>query len=473
MNEADTPNNEAFVEPLESSNSPSPEQGSCPFYSVLVNETTAIAKVPLLAPAQDKQCESAISSDDAPQEDWVAEPDREKQQAIDSEFKKLLALNEELRSTNDDLYDQVQKLQLALAESEKAVEWQKKRSSVTESMLNQQAKELTAAQEEMQSLYQQLETATATVQRQESVIENHKTQLELNQQRLAQLERECSLIQSNYNEQSHQLVQAENACRELRTRLMRQQRQTLQFKAALEKCLEAPVPSYDALDDSNVPSKPSKLSKPVNSLFTYTQQPIKPWSGEQESFTDDDDDNPWGESSVTSTQIGNIPIKNQSSIWTTVDDDEPLAPTQPTDTPEIPPVSVVGASGLEQQLDDVIQMFFAAHPAPASPPSPSATNADSNPAAAAIWETTATPLADESETPKSAITSNSTEEIKQDWSEQLPVIKLSGTALTQEQLMNESTNSNSPSPLLYPHRPPKGRKSFSAVELPHFRPEGQ
>jgi hypothetical protein len=469
MNEADTPKNEAFVEPLKSSNSPQPEPASCPFYSVLPDETTAIAKVPLLAPAQDKGCEKDITSDGASGEDWVAEPDSDKQQMIDSEFKKLLVLNEELRLSNDDLYNQVQQLKMTLSESEKAVEWQKKRSSVTESMLSQQAQELAAAQEQIRSLYQQLETTTASAQRQESLVESSKAQLEINQQRLAQLERECALIQSNYNEQSHHLVQAETTCRELRTRLMRQQRQTLQFKAALEKCLETPVPSYDSLDDNDPGSKAPRPPKLVNSLFTYTQ-PIRPWSGEQNSFTDDED-NPWFESS-SPVQKGESTSPNQPSPWDTSDEEEEIpSPTQTTDTDVIGTGAIPESSDLDRQLDGVIQMFFTANSAPAQPASPVEVHEDNTPASAAIWETIATHLVEEPEEPETTpVFTNKTppEECVDLWSDQAPVLELSETAVSHVQLMNDSANSNSPSPLLYPHRPPKRRKSLSSVELPNF-----
>ncbi|MUG98584.1 hypothetical protein F7734_42360 [Scytonema sp. UIC 10036] len=470
MNEADTSKNEAFVEPLKSSNSPQPEPASCPFYSVLPGETIASAKVPLLAPAQDKKCENDITSDGAFDGDWVAEPDRDKQQMIDSEFKKLLVLNEELRLANDELYDQVQYLKMALNESEKAVDWQKKRSSVTETMLSQQAQELAAAQEQIKSLYQQLETANASAQRQESLVESYKAQSEINQQRLAQLERECALIQSNYNEQSHHLVQAETACRELRTRLMRQQRQTLQFKAALEKCLETPVPSYDSLDDNDSGSKASRLPKRVNSLFTHTQ-PIRPWSGEQNLFTDDDD-NPW-EDYTSPVQKGENRFPNQPSPWDISDEEEEEIPSplKTTDTPEIEKASLPDSSDLDRQLDGVIQMFFAANSPPAQPASPVEVNENSTLAATTIWETTATHLVDEPEEPETTeVLTNQTppEESVDVWSEQAPVLELPTTAVPYVQLMNESANSNSPSPLVYPHRPPKGRKSLSSVELPKF-----
>jgi len=37
---------------------------------------------------------------------------------------------------------------------------------------------------------------------------------------------------------------------------------------------------------------------------------------------------------------------------------------------------------------------------------------------------------------------------------------------------DENTSDNkSPSPLIYPQRPPKGRKSLASVELPNFQPK--
>ena len=306
MNEADTSNNRAVMESLNSANALQTEQASCPFYSVVPSENLAIGKLPLLKPAEDEQYQTPTppSSTEPTQEDWVAEPDNEKQALIDAEFQKLLALNEELRAANDDLYQQIEHLNDDLAESTKALEWQKRRTSVTESILNQQTQELAAATEQIQSLFQQLETAVQTVQRQEIFIETYKAQLQISQQRLAQLERECALLQTNYNEQSQQVLQSENACRELRTRLMRQQRQTLQFKAAVEKCLDTTVPSYDSPDETasstpHTPSHQTRFSKKARSLFPNVE-PIRPWSAEPESLNNID--YPWGKSSARTIQ---------------------------------------------------------------------------------------------------------------------------------------------------------------------------
>lgn len=533
MNEADTSNNRAVMEFLNSANSLQSEPASCPFYSVVPSENTA-SQLPLLKPAEDKQHDppAAASPTDPTQADWVAEPDQEKQILIDAEFQKLLALNEELRADNNNLYQQVEHLQDDLAESVKALEWQKRRTSVTESMLNQQAQELAAAQEQIQSLFQQLETATQTVQRQEIFIDTYKAQLQISQQRLAQLERECALLQTNYNEQSQQVLQSETACRELRTRLMRQQRQTLQFKAALEKCLDTTVPSYDSLDEtanntSQTASHQTRFSKKARSLFPNVQ-PIRPWSAEPESFTNKIE-HPWSKSSAPSSYSSGYPTPHPSSPWNWPNQTKTPTPPQPpasleTDKSTTPEddsattsetVSSFGSAKLDEQLDSLIQMFFISQPSAASSASAtSATNADSKQTDVPVWETWATTVEDEEEpetspeeqlaapeeevTPTTIhpsladdftvlpgnnsslsftlpVTKKTGEQPENDLLEtlQLNQVELSETDLLQESYDNSTYENQSPSPVVYPERPPKGRTSLSSVELPNFRPNSQ
>ncbi|MFN6516966.1 MAG: hypothetical protein RMY29_020980 [Nostoc sp. CreGUA01] len=494
MNEADTSDKGAVMESLNSVNSPQSKQANCPFYSVMPNDNMAISKLPLLMPAEDTQI-----SEDTTQQDWVAEPDSGKQALVDSEFQKLLALNEELRGANNKLYEQVEQLKDNLAESEKVLQWQKTRSSVTESMLNQQSQELAAAQEQIKSLFQQLETAVQTVQRQEVFIETHKAQLQISQQRLAQMERECTLLHTNNNEQSQKLLQSENACRELRTRLMRQQRQTLQFKAALEKCLDTPVPGYDSLDDTakhpkDITSTQGRFSRKARSLFPNAQ-PIKPWSAEPESLSDNPN-NSWAEPSPPLPFQRNQPTSTSSSSWNwSVKEDTPT-PAQPVSSPEIDDssdtteaVSPPESSNLDQQLDSLIQMFFTSQPA-SSPPAAAKTDTDmdSNAGKAPVWETLATILEDdeevenpqqeqlEAEINPSTTTSTSSEtkvfveETEDYWSE---VPQSTQLDLSPESSDDNTNDANSPSPVVYPQRPPKGRKSLASVELPNFRPQGK
>ncbi|NEU82005.1 hypothetical protein [Nostoc sp. UIC 10630] len=516
MNEADTSNKGAVMESLNSANSPQSEQASCPFYSVVPNDNMAVKQLPLLMPAEDRQF-----SKDTTQQDWVAEPEIGKQALIDSEFQNLLALNEELRAANNNLYEQVEQLKDNLAESEKVLQWQKTRSSVTESMLNQHTQELAAAQEQIKSLFQQLEIAVQTIQRQEIFTDSYKAQLQISQQRLAQLERECTLLHTNNSEQSEQLLQSETVCRELRTRLMRQQRQTLQFKAALEKCLDTSVPSYDSLEDTakhpkDITSSQGRFSRKARSLFPNAQ-PIQPWSAESESLTENEDDS-WGEPSAPIPFQRTEPTPPPPSSWNwsvkknTPKSAEPPAPSpkidDSPDTPEA--VSTSGSSNLDQQLDSLIQMFFTSQPPSASPPPTAKTDVDGN--NAPVWETLATILEDdeEAESPREkeleaeinrpvttstswttdsvlspannllvSSTSFHTEppigEAEDYWSEvsQLSQLELSENDFSPESLGDNTNDGNSPSPVVYPQRPPKGRKSLASVELPNFRPKGQ
>ena len=356
MNEADIPKNEDWTKSLNLGNSPQVEQENCPFYSLFPSENPAFAKLPpanssVDAIVNNEQWEEDKFSSDSTmeignkdktsvdsesngvleldtaqweslpdfgvsdaqlasnsQDDWIAEPDSEKQAVVDAEFKQLLELNQELRSANNDLYLQVEELRLAFAETQKALQKQKNRSSIAESMLSQQTQENAADREQIQSLFQQLETGTQTIKRQESLIESYKAHLESSQQRLAQLERECTEVHSKYREQSYQLLQSENACRELRTRLMRQQRQTLQFKAALSKCLDTPVPGEiednQTGESTDTSTRQSSISSSKLRSFLTNAQPIQPWSAAQtESFDDDDIDCQTNNLSEPSAQI--------------------------------------------------------------------------------------------------------------------------------------------------------------------------
>ncbi len=409
MNEADTSNNETVIEPLNSANSPQSEQASCPFYSVVLPDNMAVNNLPLLQPSPEPPYDpiSIELSDHSTQPDWVAEPDRDKQVQMNSEFQQLLALNQELRADNSSLYQQVEQLKTDLTESEKFLQWQKTRFSVTESMFNQQNQELAAAQEQIQSLFQELESAVQNVQNQDLLIKTYQAQLQISQQRLALLERECTLLQSNYSEQSQQLMQSESTCRELRTRLMRQQRQTLQFKAALEKCLDTSVPNQDIAEDSephsqDAANKQSTFSRRVKSLFPNAQ-PIKPWSAESESFSDYPDAST-RESSPPLSKINNfvsesLSVENSSElvdlttplVFSSEGDDSPPTPIDGKDS---------GSNNLDQQIDSLIQMFFVSQPASptSSPPPPVPENPDrSNHLENSIWETLATTIEDHQE----------------------------------------------------------------------------
>lgn len=299
----------------------------------------------------------------------------------------LIALIQQLRSSNSNLLNRANQLSQALSECQNELQSYKERSRVAESRLSQQTQELAAAQEQVRYLSHELEASCQNVQRQQILIETLTAQLESSQEQVTHLEQECSLIQNTYNQQSHTLVQAESTCEELRTRLKRQERHTLQFKVALEKCLEVPVPTYQSqveleFPDTTTPqgdlrnaphSSPShpEIKRHTQSAFCVPKaQPIPSWSAQPEP--------------TAALEIDSDISEAEDADW-----------------------------------EDLVELLDAVE-------EPVTANSSDN-------------------SPQKAIDSNL------------------GTVV-------ETTNTNWPSPVVYPSRAPKGRKSLAAIELPTFSP---
>ena len=107
--------------------------------------------------------------------------------------------------------------------------------------------------------------------RQQSLVETIRAKLQTCEHQMARMEREFALTQQRYNEQTYQLQQSEQTCEELRSRLNRQQRYTLQFKAALEKCLEEVEIRNGNLVTANT-------AESVEPMYFAPAQPVEPWS---------------------------------------------------------------------------------------------------------------------------------------------------------------------------------------------------
>lgn len=149
--------------------------------------------------------------------------------------------NRRLQAQNRELLEQKAILEVTLEETQTALQLQMTRSQNQETLLVQQAQALAESQTQTSGLYRDLELAQQTAQRQQIMIETLTEQLESSQERVAQLEQEVATAQAHVHEKVHALMQAEIACRDLKTRLSRQQRYALQFKTALERCLDMPA----------------------------------------------------------------------------------------------------------------------------------------------------------------------------------------------------------------------------------------
>jgi hypothetical protein len=196
----------------------------------------------------------------------------------------LITLIQDLNQCNTLLIDRVSQLETDLEQRQAALQ--------AEIQRNQDApvvrQELGVAQEQIVQLLNQLEFAYQSGQRQQILVETLTEQLESSQERVAQIERECALAQQRYGEQTQQLIESETACRDLRTRLQRQQRHTLQFKAALEKCLDVPPPSYEALTtDPNPLPELVAIPEETAPLLTPKVARIQPWSSQPQFLAAD------------------------------------------------------------------------------------------------------------------------------------------------------------------------------------------
>ncbi len=155
---------------------------------------------------------------------------------------------------------------------------------------------ITVSQEKITQLYQDVEQGHQTTQRQQILIDTLNGQVQNGQERVAQLERECSATQQRYVEQAQIALQQEHQCRDLQARLYRQQRYTLQYKAALEKCLEVPQPGLN----SPIPT-PTLLSETIsitnNSVGKQVSMPkptpVQPWSAPVDAETPDLSQGAW------------------------------------------------------------------------------------------------------------------------------------------------------------------------------------
>jgi len=198
-------------------------------------------------------------------------------------------LMEALHDCNRELVNRVTELETALEECQKNLENQEK-------LLEERTRELAGTQEQVTRLFYKLELCNQIIQRQEVLVESLTDKWEKSEEHQAQMERECALTKQSYNQQTYHLKELENSCQQLRSRLYRQQQQTLQFKAALERCLE--MPRMETVNQSTEKttelspvmvsqvSSQTELSKQENPfLQTNTKilplinsEPVKPWS---------------------------------------------------------------------------------------------------------------------------------------------------------------------------------------------------
>ncbi|MBW4523951.1 MAG: hypothetical protein KME18_01970 [Phormidium tanganyikae FI6-MK23] len=201
-----------------------------------------------------------------------------------------------------------------IAKQRQALDASRQRLQDQEVQLAEYLQTITTTQVGVASLSQTLEQAHQAQQKQQILIETLTAQLEVSQTQVAQLERDCALTKQRYDDQIQQLRQSESSCRDLRSRLHRQQQYTLQFKAALEKCLD--VTATQKIEES-VDHAISESESQSDSVRFVKAQPVRPWSTTLDS-------QPWEPETV----VSNIAAPSES-VWATAPDDAILFEQEP------------------------------------------------------------------------------------------------------------------------------------------------
>lgn len=401
----------------------------------------------------------------------------------DTDIAELVTLSESLQQQNKDLLDHVEQLEKLLDECHSALQLQMKRNQTLETRISQQTEEMTATQEQVGRLFRELEASHQVAQRQQILIETLSQQLETSQEQVAQLERECAFTQQRYNEQAYNLSQSEMLCQELRSRLDRQQRYTLQFKAALDKCIE--VPAHTDIDLSNIPSTAELKYYPQNAAarqhLILKPQPIKPWSANsdflaEETITNETEspsmpaiNSPWeeqetGEVSVSTEFVAeNKQATASEALTDTILSQPEPTPNLPTDLPVEETNELIenlneAEEGLWEELARITEATVAQTkvnlPKIETPTEPS---------------TLLNPFDEVINLPEVPVSKiENTPEQRGELILPEPISQSNLVPSQSEEFGDLTESDKSPSPTVYPARPHKKIKSLAAIDLPSF-----
>jgi hypothetical protein len=373
----------------------------------------------------------------------------------------LVTLIQDLNHCNDALLQRVGELEEALERSQTALQAELER-------YQGQASPGPGAPPPVAQLLSELDIANDGLRRTTIHNQTLQSELEMGQQRIGQLERECTLLQHRLSEKSAALVKAETTCQDLKSRLHRQQQYTLQFKAALEKCLNTPPVS--TLDSGANPG-----------IAMPKADQIRPWSAmpgvnaEQSSLTQ-----LWHNLRSTEKPLPQAPgdhrpqtsggsVHPQPKV-------DPLPASPPLVTNPAPAVSPSPQPGHPTPDPVLTQDPWQTTPSRVEPLVPQVAFTEPSP-----WGTPLSieqPIADPEPEPNLVTAAV----VREDRDRRINSLDRSALELPSQPFKPESGATTtttlprqlsshhraSPSPLVYPLRSPKKITSLAAVELPDF-----
>ena len=181
-----------------------------------------------------------------------------------------------LREYNRKLLKNVFRLEQELADINNKFGKQIEKACSSDLLVAQQAEKIEAYQVKIADLNQQITQKLSgflqTIEKKKAIIDNLVQQNELSQQQTAQLERECTLLQENCNNQAYELTAKDEEIKDLKAKLSQQQRYTIQYKAELKRYTETVAESNQNL----------VVDSEQNNLH---HKSIKPWTAYATSET--------------------------------------------------------------------------------------------------------------------------------------------------------------------------------------------
>ncbi len=143
-----------------------------------------------------------------------------------------------IRSQNKKLQQKINNLENIIDEQQEVIKMQGVQNQEFSDIIDEHEQIKSELESELDEYEEQIIQKDQQIETQQGTISQCIQELEKIQQQTARLERECSLLQENYNEEQNKLKQLEAENKDLRIRLQRQQRYNLQYKTALDKFLD-------------------------------------------------------------------------------------------------------------------------------------------------------------------------------------------------------------------------------------------
>lgn len=180
-----------------------------------------------------------------------------------------------IRTQNQELKQESGELKTLIEEQKQQIKVQVIKNQDFQKKGKEYESKIQQLETEINDSHIRIEEQNEQYQKQKIVIDNLTKELKKTQQLAANLERDCSLLQDNYNEGQYHLKQKEKENKELQVRLQRQQRYNAQYKATLDHYLTDSDTQKD-VNSLGIKSWSDNNLSDQNHLVNGTSQTVNP-----------------------------------------------------------------------------------------------------------------------------------------------------------------------------------------------------